>query len=166
MLPPKPTQGKRSTHPHTLPTFITTSATDTNNTRSRKSQTKMDDAQMETPNLEMKNLHVARYKKGYPKCLLLHAEGVDKEQGARYDRFEMSGNTIRSYVRITADEALFLETLGSMPEDVSKLAKDCQAVYAGVEGGGSDKWIDGMVRFLQDSNDRVYRNIVRQAKSD
>jgi hypothetical protein len=121
---------------------------------------------METPNPEIKNLHVARYKKGYPRCLLLHAEGDDKKHGARYDRFEMSGHQVECYVRITADEALFLETLGSMPEDVVKLKKDCRAVYAVVGDGKSDEWIDDMVRFLQDSNDRVYRNIVRQAKSD
>jgi hypothetical protein len=121
-----------------------------NNTQSQNTQTKIADAQTEAPDLEMKNLYVAQCKKGYPRCLLLHAEGVDREPMARYDRFEMKGQKMQLLVRVTVKDALFLQLLGSMAEEVGKLYKDKK----------SAKWIDEMVQFLQDSKERVYRHIV------
>jgi hypothetical protein len=131
-----------------------------NNTQSQNTQTKIADAQTEAPDLEMKNLYVAQCKKGYPRCLLLHAEGVDREPMARYDRFEMKGQKMQLLVRVTVKDALFLQLLGSMAEEVGKLYKDCSTVYAGVQDKKSAKWIDEMVQFLQDSKERVYRHIV------
>jgi hypothetical protein len=120
----------------------------------------MADSKTKNPDPEMKNLHVARYKPGRPRCLLLHVEGIDQELMARYDRFEMSDGAIQLYARITAIDAVILTTLGSMQEEAGRLKRDCDTVYERVKDQESDKWIDDMVQFLRFSNDRVYRHIV------
>ena len=117
------------------------------------------DSKKKPPEPWMKNLHVARYKAGRPRCLLLHAEGVDKKMGARYDRFEMLSDEMQTFPRSTADYAVFIKTLGLMPEVAGRLESDCETV-AKAANKKSDQWIDDIVLFLRSSNDPVYRHIV------
>lgn len=127
----------------------------------------MADAKATGPNSCMKNLHVARYKPGYLICLLIHSEGVDKSLGALYHRFEfeVTDKELAVYVKISADNAVFIKTLGSMIEDVPTLEKDCKAVCAAIvhEERDLEEWVRDMARFLRSSTKPEYQCIAAGA---
>jgi len=111
----------------------------------------------------MKDLYIARYKRGYiDRCLLVHVSGVPGK-GARYHIFRGSESSVNLHCLRTADNAIFVEKLGQIPlteiHDLKAVCKEQFALNKSLRRG-VNAWIDLVAQFLKSSEKSAYGSIV------